>query len=83
MCLFSAPCCPEGLNPEARVDPVVSFQTSEMLDGALRSYEDLEFQQLERESRLEEEKEAACQALAQDITQLQNSIRQRKVRSRT
>ncbi|XP_015266190.1 PREDICTED: pleckstrin homology-like domain family B member 3, partial [Gekko japonicus] len=53
-------------------------ETSEMLDGALRSYEDLEFQQLERESRLEEEKEAACQALAQEITQLQNSINQRK-----
>ncbi|XP_061453146.1 pleckstrin homology-like domain family B member 3 isoform X2 [Rhineura floridana] len=52
-------------------------ETSEMLDGALRCYEDLEFQQLERESRLEEEKEAACQALAQ-ITQLQNSINQRK-----
>ncbi|XP_054855494.1 pleckstrin homology-like domain family B member 3 isoform X2 [Eublepharis macularius] len=53
-------------------------ETSEMLDGALRSYEDLEFQQLEKDSRLEEEKEAACQALAQEITQLQNSINQRK-----
>ncbi|CAI5781080.1 PH domain-containing protein [Podarcis lilfordi] len=53
-------------------------ETSEMLDGALRCYEDLEFQQLERESRLEEEKEAICQALAQEITQLQNSINQRK-----
>ncbi|KAJ6615897.1 hypothetical protein lerEdw1_015118 [Lerista edwardsae] len=53
-------------------------ETSEMLDGALRSYEDLEFQQLERESRLEEEKEAACQVLLQEITQLQNSINQRK-----
>ncbi|XP_053253967.1 pleckstrin homology-like domain family B member 3 isoform X3 [Podarcis raffonei] len=53
-------------------------ETSEMLDGALRCYEDLEFQQLERESRWEEEKEAICQALAQEITQLQNSINQRK-----
>uniref|UniRef100_A0A8D2J2P7 Pleckstrin homology like domain family B member 3 n=1 Tax=Varanus komodoensis TaxID=61221 RepID=A0A8D2J2P7_VARKO len=53
-------------------------ETSEMLEGALRCYEDLEFQLLERESRLEEEKEAACQALAEEITQLQNSINQRK-----
>ncbi|XP_020668470.3 pleckstrin homology-like domain family B member 3 isoform X2 [Pogona vitticeps] len=53
-------------------------ETSEMLEGALRCYEDLEFQQLERESRLEEEKEAACRALAEEIAQLQNSINQRK-----
>ncbi|XP_062996073.1 pleckstrin homology-like domain family B member 3 isoform X2 [Elgaria multicarinata webbii] len=53
-------------------------ETSEMLEGALRCYEDLEFQQLERESRLEEEKEAACQALAEEITKVQNSINQRR-----
>ncbi|XP_063167760.1 pleckstrin homology-like domain family B member 3 isoform X2 [Candoia aspera] len=53
-------------------------ETTEMLEGALRCYEDLEFQQLERESRLEEEKEATCQALTEKITQLQNSINQRK-----
>uniref|UniRef100_A0A8D0BNU6 Pleckstrin homology like domain family B member 3 n=1 Tax=Salvator merianae TaxID=96440 RepID=A0A8D0BNU6_SALMN len=52
-------------------------QTTEMLEGALKCYEDLEFQQLERESRLEEEKEAACQTLAQEIAQVQNSINQR------
>uniref|UniRef100_A0A2D4LEP0 Uncharacterized protein n=1 Tax=Micrurus spixii TaxID=129469 RepID=A0A2D4LEP0_9SAUR len=53
-------------------------ETSEMLEGALRCYEDLEFQQLERESHLEEEKEAVCRALTEEITQLQNSINQRK-----
>ncbi|KAM6428605.1 pleckstrin homology-like domain family B member 3 isoform 1-T1 [Liasis olivaceus] len=53
-------------------------ETTEMLEGALRCYEDLEFQQLERESRLEEEKEATCQALTEEITQLQNRINQRK-----
>ncbi|XP_026578591.1 pleckstrin homology-like domain family B member 3 [Pseudonaja textilis] len=55
-------------------------ETSEMLEGALRCYEDLEFQQLERESHLEEEKEAICRALTEEITQLQNSINQRKKR---
>uniref|UniRef100_A0A8C5RIM0 Uncharacterized protein n=1 Tax=Laticauda laticaudata TaxID=8630 RepID=A0A8C5RIM0_LATLA len=55
-------------------------ETSEMLEGALRCYEDLEFQQLERESHLEEEKEAVCHALTEEITQLQNSINQRKKR---
>ncbi|XP_034293846.1 pleckstrin homology-like domain family B member 3 [Pantherophis guttatus] len=53
-------------------------ETSEMLEGALRCYEDLEFQQLERESHLEEEKEAVCRTLTEEITHLQNSINQRK-----
>ncbi|XP_074836836.1 pleckstrin homology-like domain family B member 3 isoform X2 [Carettochelys insculpta] len=53
-------------------------QTSEMLEGALKSYEDLEFQQLERESRLEEAREVACQALAHQILQVQESLKERK-----
>nr|XP_014432278.1 pleckstrin homology-like domain family B member 3 [Pelodiscus sinensis] len=49
-----------------------------MLEGALRSYEDLEFQQLERESRLEEEKEEACQALSLQIAQVQENLKERR-----
>ena len=52
----------------------------EQLDMAQRAYEDLEFQQLERESRVEEERELAGQGLLRSKAELLRSIAKRKVR---
>lgn len=49
-------------------------QASELLETALKRFEDLEFQQLERESRREEEREAASAALACEIARLQRTV---------
>lgn len=56
----------------------------EQLDVAQRSYEDLEFQQLERESRREEEDRDSrgAQALDAKVQELQASVAQHRV-SRT
>ncbi|XP_059574608.1 pleckstrin homology-like domain family B member 3 isoform X3 [Alligator mississippiensis] len=48
-------------------------EASELLETALKRFEDLEFQQLERESRREEEREAASAALACEIARLQRT----------
>ncbi|XP_055001960.1 pleckstrin homology-like domain family B member 3 [Sorex araneus] len=54
----------------------------EQLDGAQRAYEDLEFQQLERESRREEEDRDSPRAPAPDpkVQELQASVAQHKRR---
>uniref|UniRef100_A0A8C6N0V8 Pleckstrin homology like domain, family B, member 3 n=1 Tax=Mus spicilegus TaxID=10103 RepID=A0A8C6N0V8_MUSSI len=53
----------------------------EQLDAAQRTYEDLEFQQLERESRVEEERESpAVPAPDSKVRELQSSVAQHRRR---
>uniref|UniRef100_A0A6I8P6Z4 Pleckstrin homology-like domain family B member 1 n=1 Tax=Ornithorhynchus anatinus TaxID=9258 RepID=A0A6I8P6Z4_ORNAN len=53
---------------------------AEALETETRLFEDLEFQQLEKESRLEEERELAGQSLLHSKAQLHRSIAERKER---
>lgn len=69
-----------GLRVQASSPFVFSPQMREQLDVAQRAYEDLEFQQLERESRVEEERELAGQGLLRSKAELLRSIAKRKVR---
>lgn len=52
---------------------------AEALETEAKLFEDLEFQQLERESRLEEEREARGQQLLQSRAECHRSIARRKV----
>lgn len=57
-------------------------QIREQLDAAQRSYEDLEFQQLERESRVDEERDSPeVRAPDTKVRALQASVAQHKVSS--
>lgn len=56
------------------------IQESERLESQMKLFEDLEFQQLENESRLEEERETANQQLLQNKGECQKRIAHRKVR---
>lgn len=56
------------------------LKEAEDLETETKLFEDLEFQQLERESRLEEERELAGQGLLRSKAELLRSIAQRKVR---
>lgn len=56
------------------------FKDAEDLETETKLFEDLEFQQLERESRAEEERELAGQGLLRGRAELLRSIAQRKVR---
>lgn len=58
----------------------LSFKDAEDLETETKLFEDLEFQQLERESRAEEERELAGQGLLRGRAELLRSIAQRKVR---
>lgn len=55
------------------------LQEAEALDTETKLFEDLEFQQLERESRLEEERELAGQGLLRSKAELLRSVAKRKV----
>lgn len=52
-----------------------------MLDAETKKFEDLEFQQLEQESSLEEERETRSQQLLQERAEYHGSVARRKVRS--
>lgn len=54
-------------------------QDCEVLETETKRFEDLEFQQLERESRQDEEKETHTQQLLRDIADYQRSTVTRKV----
>lgn len=56
-------------------------QDGEVLEAGTKKFEDLEFQQLERESSLEEEREIMSQQLLQERTEYHNSLAKRKVRT--
>lgn len=60
---------------------VSACQDCEMLEAETKHFEDLEFQQLEKESRLDEEKETHTQQLLRDIADYQRSMVTRKVRA--
>lgn len=55
-------------------------QDGEALEAGTKKFEDLEFQQLERESSLEEERETISQQLLQERAEYHSSVAQRKVR---
>ncbi len=57
-------------------------QDGEALEAGTKKFEDLEFQQLERESSLEEERETISQQLLQERAEYHSSVAQRKVRKR-
>lgn len=79
--------CLCGLAPQARgglgsiIQPPLSlsFKEAEALETETKLFEDLEFQQLERESRVEEERELAGQGLLRSKAELLHSITKRKV----
>lgn len=58
---------------------VVACQDCEVLETETKRFEDLEFQQLERESRQDEEKETHSQQLLREIADYQRSTVTRKV----
>ena len=58
---------------------LVCLKEAEVLETEAKLFEDLEFQQLERESRLEEEREARGQQLLQTRAECHRSIARRKV----
>lgn len=58
----------------------VARQDCEALETETKRFEDLEFQQLERESRQDDEKETHAQQLLRDIADYQRSTVTRKVR---
>lgn len=51
------------------------------MEAETKQFEDLEFQQLEKESSLEEERETISQQLLQEKAQYQSSVVKRKVSS--
>ncbi|XP_072514952.1 pleckstrin homology-like domain family B member 2 isoform X4 [Salminus brasiliensis] len=55
-------------------------QDTEMLEAQTKHFEDLEFQQLEKESRQDEEKETQLQQLLREIAEYQRNIVTRKER---
>lgn len=59
--------------------PVFVCQDCEVLEMETKRFEDLEFQQLERESRQDEEKETHTQQLLREIADYQRSTVTRKV----
>ena len=56
-------------------------QDGEALETGTKKFEDLEFQQLERESSLEEERETISQQLLQERAEYHSSVAKRKVSS--
>ncbi|XP_065507989.1 pleckstrin homology-like domain family B member 1 isoform X3 [Caloenas nicobarica] len=69
--------CPESLQEQLREQ---MRREAEALETEAKLFEDLEFQQLERESRLEEEREARGQQLLQGRAECHRSIARRKER---
>ncbi|XP_069732718.1 pleckstrin homology-like domain family B member 1 isoform X17 [Phaenicophaeus curvirostris] len=69
--------CPESMREQLRER---MRREAEALETEAKLFEDLEFQQLERESRLEEEREARGQQLLQSRAECHRSIARRKER---
>ncbi|XP_030361491.1 pleckstrin homology-like domain family B member 1 isoform X13 [Strigops habroptila] len=69
--------CPESMREQLREQ---MRREAEVLETEAKLFEDLEFQQLERESRLEEEREARGQQLLQSRAECHRSIARRKER---
>ncbi|XP_068274536.1 pleckstrin homology-like domain family B member 1 isoform X4 [Nyctibius grandis] len=69
--------CPESMREPLREQ---MRREAEALETEAKLFEDLEFQQLERESRLEEEREARGQQLLQSRAECHRSIARRKER---
>ncbi|XP_018097470.1 pleckstrin homology-like domain, family B, member 1 S homeolog isoform X2 [Xenopus laevis] len=69
--------CPEALREQVQCQLT---RESELLESKMKQFEDLEFQQLEKESRLEEERETASQQLLQSKGECQRSVARRKER---
>lgn len=59
----------------------LSFKEAEALETETKLFEDLEFQQLEQQSRVEEERELAGQGLLRNQAELLRSVARRKVRA--
>lgn len=57
----------------------LSLKEADALETETKLFEDLEFQQLERESRAEEERELAGQGLLRSKAELLRSVTKRKV----
>lgn len=57
-----------------------TYQDGEALEAGTKKFEDLEFQQLERESSLEEERETMSQQLVLERAEYHSSVAKRKVR---
>ncbi|XP_040280689.1 pleckstrin homology-like domain family B member 1 isoform X12 [Bufo bufo] len=69
--------CPEALREQVQCQLT---RESEHLETQMKLFEDLEFQQLEKESRLEEERETMSQQLLKNKGDCQRSIAHRKER---
>ncbi|XP_038023542.2 pleckstrin homology-like domain family B member 1 isoform X14 [Anas platyrhynchos] len=69
--------CPESMREQLREQ---MRREAEALETETKLFEDLEFQQLERESRLEEERETRSQQLLQSRAEYHRSIAHRKDR---
>uniref|UniRef100_A0A8C1YIZ5 Pleckstrin homology-like domain family B member 1 n=1 Tax=Cyprinus carpio TaxID=7962 RepID=A0A8C1YIZ5_CYPCA len=67
--------CPESLREQLQEQ---LKREAETLEATTKQFEDLEFQQLEKESSLEEERETISQQLLQDRAQYHSSITKRK-----
>lgn len=68
-----------GIPSTTRPPLSLSFKEAEALETETKLFEDLEFQQLERESRVDEERELAGQGLLRSQAELLRSITKRKV----
>ncbi|XP_067289911.1 pleckstrin homology-like domain family B member 2 isoform X2 [Pseudorasbora parva] len=69
--------CPEALKEQLQIQ---LFRVTEALETETKRFEDLEFQQLEKESRQDEEKETQTQQLLREIAEYQRSVVTRKER---
>ncbi|XP_030599938.1 pleckstrin homology-like domain family B member 1 isoform X3 [Archocentrus centrarchus] len=67
--------CPESLREQLQEQ---LKRDGEALEAGTKKFEDLEFQQLERESSLEEERETISQQLLQERAEYQHSVAKRK-----
>ncbi|XP_032212212.1 pleckstrin homology-like domain family B member 1 isoform X21 [Mustela erminea] len=72
--------CPESVREQLQEQ---LRREAEALETETKLFEDLEFQQLERESRVEEERELAGQGLLRSQAELLRSITKRKARPTT
>ncbi|CAM4729633.1 unnamed protein product [Leuciscus chuanchicus] len=69
--------CPEALKEQLQIQ---LSRDTEALEAETKHFEDLEFQQLEKESRQDEEKETQTQQLLREIAEYQRSVVTRKER---
>nr|XP_008980725.2 pleckstrin homology-like domain family B member 2 isoform X3 [Callithrix jacchus] len=67
--------CPESMREQLQQQ---LKRDADLLDVESKHFEDLEFQQLERESRLDEEKENLTQQLLREVAEYQRNIVSRK-----